>query len=164
MGKEKIDALCRRMVDDTARMWMSPHDEVEKIKNQLGTMGVYATTLLYAESESRELVDYLFILRQAATKGPDKVSDGLKALTKDMLEFKADKWVRWYKIEKTPNLLREVASAVEVVDTKEEYLKLISATWQYINKWNYWLDLQVPWHAITTVCDWVVLGKDAPVK
>jgi len=136
-------------------------EEVAELRERKGTLNVYVTTLLYGESEAREMVDYLFILRLAVEKHPTIPLDGLKLITKEFLEFKAEKWPSHYGVPKTVGLLKEAAVAIKAVKTLDEYLKLIEAIHQYINIWSFWMDLQIPWSEMSTIYDWVVLEKDA---
>jgi len=115
-------------------------------------MGTHAPVMLYIDSESKAMVETLWWLRKVAKDGNvDLVS--LKTITQTVLEAKASKWPRYYKINKTPNLLKEVVNAMNFVHNFEEYLKLIEPTWQYLNVWNYLIDLQIPWAKISAAYD-----------
>jgi len=158
MSERKISATVKSLVEERDRIWMTEPEDAKKIKSIQGAYYQFAPFLLYAESETRECVDYLWNFRNLV-RDPKQNVENLKPVLERMLEFKADKWIRWYKMEKIPALMRQAASAVHDVQNREEMLALVDGLLHYIGRFNFWLDSNIPWLAISSVYDWVNQGK-----
>lgn len=158
MTERKFAVAIKKLEEERDRMWSSEPDDLKKLKTIKGAYYQYSPNKLYAESETRECVDYLWNLR-TLVRDPKQNFEHLKPVLSGMLEFKADKWIRWYKLEKTPALMRQAAGAVQDLQSREEMVELLNWLLQYMNRFNFWLDTTIPWLAISSVHDWVTEGK-----
>jgi hypothetical protein len=158
MTERKFSAAVKNLTEERDRIWMNEPEDAKKIKTIQGAYYQYAPFLLHAESETRECVDYLWYIRNLARDTKQNV-ESLKPVLGAILEAKADKWIRWYKMEKTPALMRQAASALQDVQNREEMVALIDGLSHYIGRFNFWLDSNIPYMAISSVYDWVNYGK-----
>jgi hypothetical protein len=158
MTERKFTAAVRTLTEERDRIWMTEPEDVKKIKSIQGAYYQYAPFLHHAESETREAVDYLWYMRTLA-RDPRLDIQNLKPVLSAMLEGKADKWIRWYKMEKTPVLMRLAISALADVQSREEMVALIDGVSHYVGRFNFWLDSNIPWTAVSSVYDWINYGK-----
>lgn len=158
MTERKFFAALKRLEDERDRIWSSEPEDLKKLKTVQGAYYHSAPIKLYAESETRECVDYLWYFR-LLTRDSKQNFEHLKPVLAGMLEFKADKWIRYYKLERTPTLMRQAAAAVQDLQSREEMVELLDALLQYINRFNFWLDSTIPWLTISSVFDWVAEGR-----
>lgn len=158
MGERKFSAAIKTLMEERDRIWSTEPEDVKKVKTVRGAYYHSAPFLLYAESETRECVDYLWYLR-TIVRDPKQSFEHLKPALAGILELKADKWIRWYKMEKTPALMRQAAAAIQDLQSKEEMVELLNGLLQYMNRLNFWFDTNIPWLAISSVYDWVMEGR-----
>lgn len=158
MAERKFSAAIKRLEEERDRMWSSEPDDLKKLKTVQGAYYQFAPIRLYAESETRECADYLWHFRMLARDSKQNF-EHLKPVLSGMLEYKADKWVRWYKLENTPALMRQAAAAVQDLQTREEMIEFLNGLLHYMNRLNFWLDSIIPWLAISSVYDWVAEGR-----
>lgn len=158
MTERKLLATVKRLKEERDRIWSSEPEDLKKVKTIRGAYYQSGPFMLYAESETREFADHLWHVRVLA-RDPKQSFEHLKPALANMLEFKADKWVRWYKMEKTPALMRQAAAAIQDIRKREEMVDLLDGLLQYMNRLNFWLDSTIPWLAISSVYDWVVEGR-----
>ena len=114
--------------------------------------------MLYAESETRECVDYLAYLR-TVTRDPKQNFEYVKPILAGMLLNKADKWVRWYKLEKTRALMRQAAAAIQDLQSREEMVETPEWFASIHESFQFLVRQYIPWLAISSVYDWVTEGR-----
>src|SRR3990172_1566634 len=125
MAERKFLTAVKRLEEERDQMWLSEPEDLKKIKTVKGAYYQFAPIKLYAESETRECADYLWHLRVLA-RDPKQNFEHLKPVLAGILEYKADKWIRWYKMEKTPGLMRQAAAAVQDLQNREEMIELLN--------------------------------------
>jgi len=154
MGDKDRREILQYLRDETKVVWSSEPRDVKKIREKvLGAFRHTGPVVLYAESETREIVDYLWHLKAAAHEG-SVPPQHLKVLVCRILDSKADKWRRWYKMEEIPQLMEEVSRGLRNVEKGEDLVELIEAFLLYIGRVNFWLDSAIPWLSISSVFDW----------
>jgi len=154
------DEIRHQLQDAIRAVWQCEPDDVRRLREQV--VGAYrhsAPAILYAESETREIIDYLWTLRRLM-KSSEVPLASLSKVILALLELKADKWGRWYKLQDVPRVLRRVADALRNFDgTEGDCLELIDLLLLYIGKFNFWLDGNIPWLAVSTVFDYELHGR-----
>ena len=133
-------------------------DEVRKLLKTMGSYEQNCTLMLYAESETRQLVDFLYCLRDAAKK-EEVTLESIKAITNVVLEFYAEKFDGWYHMTYTVRLFRDAVSAVGQMVDKAEYNALLEELLLYVGKLNLWIEVKIPWYEIIGTYEWIVHGK-----
>jgi hypothetical protein len=66
-------------------------------------------------------------------------------VTKPYLEFHASVFGNHYQFADTAQVVRWAAEAMPEVNTLEDYATLIGEVAIYLNRVDYWVDLQIPW-------------------
>jgi len=154
------DEIRLQLQDAIRALWQGEPDDVRRLREEV--VGAYrhsAPVILYAESETREFIDYLWTLRRLM-KSPEVSLASVSTIVSTLLELKADKWDRWYKLKDVPRALRGVAEALRSFEgTEEEYIELIDLLLLYIGKFNFWLDANIPWLAVSTAFDYQLHGR-----
>lgn len=162
MVENRVQEIIRRLDDETSKMWLTTPEEATKLKRMKGTLDDRLLEIVYFESESREMVDYLHVLNMTA-KNSNESLEGVKLITKNILDFKAAKWPGHYHVNKTVGLLKECVLALDAVKTTEDYVALVEALKQYINILSWWMDSQIPFSEFSLLYDWIALGSDATI-
>lgn len=152
-----IDKQVAVLDEEFKRIWESEPKEVQILKKMVGAFDLTGPLLLYVESETRELMDYLWIVQTMMREGRLSEEVG-KKMFQEILRFKAGKFINWYRIHHTAKLMQDSADALEAARSRDETLKLVDALSRYMNKWNYWVDYSIPWADIGFVYD-AALGK-----
>jgi hypothetical protein len=125
-------------------MWSKRPEEVTKLRRRPGTLNNKGALLMAIEAESRFFVQDLFVLEQTAKSGKVDL-ESLKTITQALLNSKQG-WQRSYKLQQTIDIMKNCVNAVGNVKNFAEYIEVLDSLRQYLNLWNYWLDLQIPWH------------------
>lgn len=140
------------------RIWETEPNEVRKLLKTMGSYEQNCMLMLYAESETRQLVDFLYCLRDAA-KREEVTLESIKAITNVALEFYAEKFDGWYHMTDTVRLFRDAISAVGQMVDKVEYNALLEELLLYVGKLNLWIEVKIPWYEIIGTYEWIVHGK-----
>jgi len=140
------------------RIWEKEPDEVRKLLKTMGSYDENCMVMLYTESETRQLVDFLYCLRGAAKK-EEVTLESVKAITKLVLEFYAEKFAGWYRMTDTVRLFKDAVSALGQMVDKTEYNALLEELLLYIGRLNLWIEVKIPWHEIIGTYEWIVHGK-----
>lgn len=122
-------------------------EEVTKLRRAPGALNNKGGVLMSIEAESRFLVQDLFVLRKTAKSGNVDL-ESLKTITLALLNSK-QAWQKSYKLQETVAIMKNCVDALGYVNDFAEYVELLDALRQYMNLWNYWLDLQIPWYELT---------------
>lgn len=158
MGKAAEAA--KMLGDELKEYWLNEPEDVRKLKNG-GVQGAYyhiSTAILYAESETREMVDYLWYMMKLTEQGKLDLASAKTAVC-TMVDLKQDKWTRWYKLEKVPAVMKEAVIGMQSAEIKEEFLAILETLQIFIGKFNFWLDSTIPWMTLSSVFDWTLQGK-----
>jgi len=154
--KDTVEMLQKAIQDN----WLLEPEDVKKLKMG-GVQGAYrhiSTAILYAESETREAVDYLWYIKGLLEQ--DKIDlNSAKVITCRILDLKQDKWIRWYGLEKVPAIIKHSILGLEKAESKEEFLSILALLQIFIGKINFWLDSAIPWLSIASVFDHILTSK-----
>jgi len=139
------------------RIWNTEPHEVKKLL-KIRSYGQNCMVVLYAESETRQLVDFLYCLK-VATKREKVELESIKEITKVLLEFYASKFNGWYQMSDTANLFKEIISAIDEITDKVNFNMLLEELLLYVGRLNFWIEVKIPWYAIIGIYEWVVHKK-----
>ncbi len=137
--------------------WLYEPQDVKKMR--IGKLrGVYnnlCSPILYAESETREMVDYLWNIK-CLTEESEIDLESAKKITCKILDFKLKKWVIWYNFEIISELIKKAILGLKKSITKEEFISVLNPLSILIGKYNFWLDSLIPWQNISSIFDLVL--------
>jgi hypothetical protein len=140
--------------------WLTEPPDVRKLKAG-GVQGAYyhiSTAIIYSESETREMVDYLWYVKKLIEK--DELDlNAAKATVCTFIDLKQDKWTRWYGFEDLPPIMKKVVLGLQSAETKGEFLDILETFQIFIGKFNFWLDNLIPWMTVASVVDWMLEDK-----
>lgn len=140
--------------------WLSEPEDVKKLK--LGSVkGAYehiSNAILYAESETREMVEYLWYIK-IMTEKEEIGFNVAKVITSKILDSKQDKWIKWYNFEKVSVIIKKAVIGINETKSKDEFLSILEPLQIFIGKINFWLDSLVPWLSIASVFDYTLLNR-----
>jgi len=152
----------RQVIDfirkERKRIWLIEPDEVKRLLKTTGTFDQTCTVVLYAESETRQMADFLYCLRDAA-KREAVMLDSLRATTRNLLDLMAAKWEGSYHLSDTLRVIKEAAFALDKKMNKDDYNALVEELLLYIGRLNFWIEVHIPWYEIIGTFEWVVHGK-----
>lgn len=140
--------------------WLTEPEDVIKLRKG-GVLGAYyhpSTAIFYAESETREMVDYLWYMMKMVEQDKLSYGDGKVAIC-TMVDLKQDKWIRWYGMEVIPPIMKQAVLGMQSAENKAEFLAILEILQIFIGKINFWLDRVIPWMTIASVMDWELEGK-----
>jgi len=140
--------------------WYKEPEDVKRLRTGQ-VQGAYRQIcgpILYAESETREMTDYLWLLIGSIKEDKCDINSAKNIIT-CFLEYKLKKWSAWYKIEEIKILFKEVILAIEKSTNKEEILSLLTPLQMFIGKVNFWLDTSIPWLSLSAVFENSILDK-----
>lgn len=140
--------------------WLKEPEDVKRLRigQVQGTYRQIASPIIYAESETREMVDYLWLLIDLIKEDKCDINSAKNTIT-CFLEYKLNKWSAWYKTEEITVLFKEVILAMEKSSNKEEILSLLIPLQMFIGKVNFWLDASIPWLSLSAVFEISLLDK-----
>lgn len=156
MKDEDREEMLQHLKEETKKVWSSEPQDMKKMKEKVvGAFEHTGPVLLYAESETREIIEYLWNLKAMALQESIPI-EYLRVLVCQILDSKADKWRRWYKMKEIPELMDRVSLAFRNVEKGKDFVELIEAFLLYIGRINFWLDSTIPWLSISSVFDWAM--------
>lgn len=140
--------------------WLNEPEDVTMLRAG-GVQGAYrhiSTAVVYCESETREMVDYLWYMMNLVKQ--DKIDlNAAKTVVCTMIDAKQDKWTRWYGLKKFPPVLKESVLGMQSAKSKEEFYAILEVLQILVGKFNFWLDRVIPWMTIASVFDWTLQDK-----
>lgn len=134
-------------------IWTEEPAEIAALKRVQGGCRETAPVFVYLESETRECSEFLWLFRQSVVNGRLSLDEG-RLLVSDVLEYKASKWERWYKLTTSCGILLEAAQAFARPLTMEEFIRMVDAIRHYVGRFNFWLDAVLPWDGICKAEGW----------
>jgi hypothetical protein len=120
--------------------------QVEQLPQIKATRNQAASTVLYATTKLATLITFLNHMRGVARRGGVDL-DTMKAVTEPYLAFHAGVFGNFYQLANTAQVVRWTKEALPKVASLEEYAALIGELAIYLNRVDYWIDLQIPWAA-----------------
>ncbi len=156
MKDKDREEMLENLKEETKAIWSSEPQDIKKMKEEVvGAFEHTGPVFLYAESETREIIEYLWNLKALAVR-QSIPTEYLKTLVCNILDSKADKWRRWYKMDEIPELMDRVSLAFRNVEKEKDFVELTEAFLLYIGRINFWLDSTIPWLSISSVFDWTM--------
>lgn len=129
-------------------MFSKPPKELLTITRLEGARNTHLMPILHTYAFTFGQHEFFYHLKEMALK--EKLPlDSLKVIAKALLEFEAARSKGFFEITEFPNLMLKVSSALDLVSTYSEYVKLIEQFQQYVNLWCYWADIQIPFDKLT---------------
>ncbi len=156
----KATATAAMLQEKLNHYWLTEPEDVVKLRKG-GVLGAYyhpSTAVLYAESETREMVDYLWYMLKIIEQDKLDYCAGKVAVC-TMVDLKQDKWIRWYGMEALPPIMKEAVLGMQSAESKAEFLAILEILQILIGKINFWLDRVIPWMTVASVLDWTLEGK-----
>lgn len=157
---EEVKRVTELLEKKFNEIWYKEPADVRKLRTGQ-VQGAYRQIcgpILYAESETREMVDYIGLLINSIKEDKCDINS-VKNIVTCFLEYKSKKWSAWYKMEDIKVLFKEVILAIEKSTTKEEILSLLFPFHMFIGKVNFWLDTSIPWLSLSAVFENSLLNK-----
>lgn len=154
MSMNKSSIVAESLNRKIREIWLKEPEEVKQLRDGKvkGAFCQISPAILYAESETREMVDYLWYFKNLVASGEIDLG-AAKAVVCKVLDLKQDKWRRWYKLEEVTSVIRETILGLEAAETREEFLSALEPLQIYIGKYNFWLDNCIPWMTICFTMD-----------
>lgn len=147
------------------RVW-SIHEKPEEVKRLLRKKTVFdqnCSILMYAESETRVLVDILWIIRNSAK---EKYVDlgCLSKMAAGFLKFFARRFRNEYQeaLEITVSTLEECESAIMQAKSVEIIQSIVEELLLYIGQLNFIIDQEIPWKDIADTYELVKTREQRP--
>ena len=157
---KELDEVKKILKEEIAEIWRKEPIDVRTMRegNVKGAYLNICSPILYAESETREMIDYLWNIKTLIEQ--DKIDlYSAKSLINKIMDFKLQKWLVWYHFRSITNIMKEVEKGIERSSNKEELLSVLSLFQIFIGKINFWLDSLIPWQNISSVFDLIYLNK-----
>ena len=128
----------------TNAMWMEMPAEVGGLHNRRGTKGYGWPVIICAEENSRAFADDVAVLRKA---GEDQSLDleTLKKVARMFIEAQLGILRNWYGLEESVRLIEGTLDALDVVESREEYLGYTHELGVYVGRLHWWVDTLIPW-------------------
>jgi hypothetical protein len=150
MSEESIAGLVKKA---RKRIWEKEPSEVRNLLKVVGTYDQNCMVVLYAESETRQLVDFFHCLRGTVNRDEADL-DSAMAILRSVLDLSSAKFDSWYHLNDTASLFREVASPFRKIRDKNECNVVLEELLLYIGRLNFWIDVRIPWYAIIGLYEW----------
>jgi hypothetical protein len=131
-----------------AAMFSKPPRELVRITHLEGARNTHLMPILHTYAFTFGQHEFFYHLKNWALKETVPL-DSLKAVAKSSLEFEADRSKGFFKVTVFPNLMLKVSSALDLVNSNSEFVKLIEQFQQYVNLWCYWADIEIPFDKLT---------------
>ncbi len=144
-----VDALVREIVAETQRIWVDPPEELldihaGHIKSGAGSRGQYFTTMLFVNGEQRPF-GYGAIGGLIKSCFNNDVSvDALKQIAGNFIKVPAE-FLGYCGLDKQWDFTQRTIQALKDVNTKEDFVTLMSALGLYANTLNGWNLHYFPW-------------------
>jgi len=139
---------------ERGRIWLDPAEDLDSLKKSKGAKGMRWPVVAWAESDSRELEMFLWILRCSSQSDATNV-ESLKVLLSTALSLYAQRFDSWYNMKRTSQILKEAEQCVKSIQTKEEYLTFTDELMLYVGRMSFWLDTLIPWNEMSTLYEWI---------
>ena len=128
----------------TNAMWSEMPSEVDGLHTRRGTKGYGWPVIICAEENTRAFADDVSVLRKA---GHDTSLDlfTLKKIAYLFIEAQLGILRNWYGLEESVQLIESTLDALEVIESREDYLAYTHELGVYVGRLHWWVDTLVPW-------------------
>jgi hypothetical protein len=123
--------------------------DISGILSKKGPYNQVFTTLMYAESETRGLLYFLWLMKEAIKIENSDIETLrliFKKLLNQIIEFNFSEKRMGFKY--TTNLLKEMENLVNENISREDLISIIKALIQFVGKINFRIDREIPWHLL----------------
>jgi hypothetical protein len=128
------------------KIWHEEPLEVQRLGSRKAARGQAATTLLSATTKLATLITFLNHMRGIARNGGVQL-ETMKAVTVPYVRFHAGVLGGFYQLAETARIIRLAEQALPDADSLDEFASLLGELSIYLNRIDYWIDLQIPWAA-----------------
>jgi len=125
-------------------IWFEEPGEVKRLSGRKAAWNQGASTVLYAATKLATLITFLNHVRGVAMAGGVDLAT-MKTITEPFLEFHAGVYGNFYQFADTAQVVRWAAEALSEVTTLKDYAVLVGELAIYLNRVDYWVDLEIPW-------------------
>jgi hypothetical protein len=139
-----MHALLKEIKAARTAIWQDEPTDIGRLRMQKGARNQGASVILYATMKLGQLVTSLNHLRTVAKRGGVDLKT-MKVITEHWLEFYANTYDGFYRMTDTARVVREAKTALQNVETLEEYTALIEEVSLYVGRMDYWVDQEIPW-------------------
>jgi hypothetical protein len=145
---QTLESTVEELKAQNAVMLSNPQRELVGITRLEGARNTHLMPILHTYAFTFAQHEFFYHLKDLALK--EKLPlDSLKVVAKALLEFEAGRSKGFFAITEFPNLMLKVRSALDLVKTYGEYVKLIEQFQQYVSLWCYWADIHIPFDRLT---------------
>jgi hypothetical protein len=127
-------------------IWTEMPREVEELPAIKATRNQAASTVLYATTKLATLITFLNHMRGVARRGGVDL-ETMKAVTDPYLAFHAGVFGNFYQLDNTAQVVLWAREALPKAASLKDYATLVGELATYLNRVDYWIDLQIPWAA-----------------
>ena len=135
-----------------------PKDVIKNLEKTVGAFYVITPLILMGDAATREFIDHCWYTRTLIKSSKLDLGPA-KTILSAFCEGHADRWSRWYKWDEVPKVLLEGSKILQEAKNTEEIISTLDDIMQYINRFNFWLDAEIPWAAISSVGDYVIKSR-----
>jgi hypothetical protein len=145
-----VDALVREIVSETQRIWVDPPAELldihnGRIKSGAGSRGQYFTTMLFVNGEQRPFGYGALGGLIRSCFNSDISVDGLKQIAGNFIKTPAE-FLGYCGLDKQWAFTQRTIAALKDVQSKSDFVTLMSALGTYANCLNGWNLHYFPWN------------------
>lgn len=145
---QTLEGTVKEIKARNAAMLSKAPKELVAITRLEGARNTHLMPILHTYAFTFGQHEFFYHLKDLALK--EKLPlDSLKIVAKALLEFEAGRSKGFFQITEFPSLMLKVKSTLDLVNTYDEYVKLIEQFQQYVNLWCYWADIQIPFDKLT---------------
>lgn len=150
VSASEVRALLDEVHAETQRIWLVPPREVVaihegRIRSKAGSCDQYFTTLVFVNGEARPLGYGALGGLIKSCRLPETTLDTLKQITPFMIRTPAE-FLGYCGLDTLWRFIERALGVLKLLETKDEYLTLMSALALYTNRLNTWNLHFFPWH------------------
>lgn len=143
------EKLKEEIANETKRIWLEEPDDLKKIRlgyieSEAGSYGQYFTTWDFVNGELRALGCYLVFGSLRAAQDPDFNLEQLKKMLVIYSKITAD-FLRYCGLKKMWKYTEAVYNELDNLETKEDFVELVSEYQRYLNQLVSWSHFYFPW-------------------
>jgi hypothetical protein len=141
--------VLRFVARERERIWWTIPSDILRLRGRKGARQQNFTVTMYADGDTRAVGRYLYHLRESSLSD-DIDLHTLMQVTLIFLRFDQRRLLRYFELHDAAAVFSRVLHVLPTVHTTSEYRQLIEELLLYVNRLNYWIDLQIPWHKLVT--------------
>lgn len=148
-----VDEVINKVASERREIWESEPEDIKRLTRHRGVHNSRYLPIHVAAGVVNTLGSVLYLLRQASKE--EEVSLAcLKALTKSTLDSNIAV-AKWLGMETLPQVLTDVVSVINKVESKVKYRELTEKLILYVKKVSCWIDYMIPWPQMNNLYEWL---------